>query len=384
MKKIISNIVILSLSVLLMALGYVYAQGDTDVDKQEEILEKIEEELKALDSSHSDFVNQKNTIIRQIRSLEETVKTIEKEIVVINSDIAENNIQIGISMLDLDAAKQALDATNKLLDQRIRIMYKNGVVGYYEVVLNSRSFEDLLVRIEMLGKIVKSDNELVDQQELEKAVVIEKKMKLEHEQVKLVELQANKESKQAELEIKIREFEVKKEEVLKDIRALEIQIDAGNEDAEKVKNIIKDLELRATYVGGTMNWPVPNHFDISSPFGMRKHPVLKINKLHTGIDIAAPKGSKVIAAQGGTIIWSTWLGAYGKAVMIDHGGGIVTLYAHNSKTLLKKGTVVKKGDTIALIGSTGVSTGNHSHFEVRLNGDFQDPMKKWLKSATEF
>lgn len=126
--------------------------------------------------------------------------------------------------------------------------------------------------------------------------------------------------------------------------------------------------------GGVLLWPVPGYKRISSYYGYRIHPVLKTKKLHTGIDIPAPTGTPVLAAEGGVVIYSGYKGSYGIAVMIDHGNGIVTLYGHNSKVAVKKGDKVRKGQVIALVGSTGRSTGPHSHFEVRKNGKHTNPL----------
>ena len=107
---------------------------------------------------------------------------------------------------------------------------------------------------------------------------------------------------------------------------------------------------------------------------MRFHPVLKVNKLHTGTDIAAPYGAKIVAANAGTVITSTFNAAYGNYVVVDHGGGTTTLYAHMSSRSVSKGQTVTKGQQIGLVGSTGYSTGNHLHFEVRINGSLVNPM----------
>ncbi len=127
-----------------------------------------------------------------------------------------------------------------------------------------------------------------------------------------------------------------------------------------------------------MTWPAPGNGRVSSPFGYRIHPIFHTKKLHTGIDIPASTGSSIVAASSGTVIHSGWLGGYGNVVMIDHGGGIVTLYAHNSSLTVSKGQSVSRGSLIAKAGSTGNSTGPHLHFEVRQNGKYIDPLP-WVR-----
>lgn len=359
--------------ILMFSISSVFATGD-DIDQQEEMLELIEERLNQLDDSHRDFVNQKNAMVRNIRSLEDSVRNTEDEIKKLNGDIEVNKVEIGKASLELAAAKQVLEETTDLLDDRIRIMYMNGTIGYLEVVLDSKNFEDLLTRIEMLSRIVESDTALIDQMDRDKKLVDEKKQNLELEQEKLVALEEELQGKRSQLKAQISDLEVQKAALESDINALEIQIDDTNEDAERVKQIIADIKLREQYIGGEMTWPVPSKYNVTSPFGMRMHPILNIRKLHTGIDIGG-KDNTVVAANGGKVIWSNWLSSYGKCIMIDHGGGLVTLYAHNKNLLVKKGEDVTRGQNISITGSTGNVTGPHLHFEVRKDGEFVDPME---------
>ena len=123
-----------------------------------------------------------------------------------------------------------------------------------------------------------------------------------------------------------------------------------------------------------MAWPVPGYTRITSPFGMRTHPVTGIYKLHTGTDIGAPYGSIFIAANDGVVVKAGMNAAYGNMVVIDHGGGVSTLYAHGSEILVDAGQTVTKGTPVLKVGSTGYSTGPHAHFEVRVNGDYLNPL----------
>ena len=148
----------------------------------------------------------------------------------------------------------------------------------------------------------------------------------------------------------------------------------------KLKRIASNSST-SKYTGGIMTWPLPNYYTITSPYGNRLHPILKKYKLHTGIDIAGSgcNGKNIVAAAAGKVITAGWLSGYGYTVMIDHGGGVVTLYAHSQKLLVKVGQQVKAGEKIALVGSTGNSTGPHLHFEVRLNGKYVNPIGEYLK-----
>ncbi|MFA6670287.1 MAG: M23 family metallopeptidase, partial [Bacillota bacterium] len=137
------------------------------------------------------------------------------------------------------------------------------------------------------------------------------------------------------------------------------------------------LAQNGEFIGGKFVWPAPGYTYITSDYGWRLHPIYKTRKYHAGIDIRVPWGKKIVAAGAGKIIYSGTYGGYGKTVMIDHGGGIVTLYAHNSSLKVKVGTVVAAGTTISLAGSTGVSTGPHLHFEVRKDGKVVNP-RPWL------
>jgi murein DD-endopeptidase MepM/ murein hydrolase activator NlpD len=164
-----------------------------------------------------------------------------------------------------------------------------------------------------------------------------------------------------------------------DIKEFEKEYDKLNDYAKEIESkIVKLQKNTGPYSGGKMEWPVSGHTRISSPFGYRIHPIFKVKKLHTGIDIPAPTGTSIGAAAAGTVVYCDWLGGYGKAIMVDHGGGILTLYGHNSALVVSEGDTVSRGQTIAKAGSTGNSTGPHLHFEVRKNGSYVDPMP-WLR-----
>ena len=159
------------------------------------------------------------------------------------------------------------------------------------------------------------------------------------------------------------------------------ELEAEKEAAEQIakaeaewKKQQEAAKKNTAYVGGEFGWPVPGYEgNISSPFGWRKHPILKDMRMHNGIDISAPKSAKITASNAGTVILTAYNSGYGNYVVVDHGGGYTTLYAHMTKFAVSDGTKVGRGDTIGYVGSTGLSTGPHLHFEIRVNGSPKNP-----------
>ena len=160
-------------------------------------------------------------------------------------------------------------------------------------------------------------------------------------------------------------------------KALQNKIDEINAQYDEINKQILILALQGIdtkYIGGELEWPVPGYTRITSKYEMRVHPITGQYKLHTGVDIAAPIGSDFIAVNDGIVIKAEMNAAYGNMVIIDHGGGISTLYAHGSEILVQVGQTVKRKDAVLKVGSTGYSTGPHAHFEVRINGITTDPL----------
>ena len=142
----------------------------------------------------------------------------------------------------------------------------------------------------------------------------------------------------------------------------------------EILSITSELDIDSEYTGGELAWPVPGYTRITSNYGMRTHPITGVYKLHTGVDIGAPIGADFIAANDGIVVKAEYNEAYGNMVVISHGGGIYTLYAHGSEIIAELGQIVKRGDIVLKVGSTGYSTGPHAHFEVRKNGIVVNPL----------
>lgn len=372
------NQISLFLLTLVLMLTFSLNAFAMDVTSEQKKLEQLNKQIKNVQTKLVQNKNQEKNLNNQIKVLDQKIDQAEKEIGQISTDITLTQRKITQTKAELQLAEANINDKKDVLNARLRVMYKNGNVGYAEVLLDSANIVDLFSKLDMVRKIFNHDVDLLKYMKEQRDAVEIKKKTLESHQSRMMAMAQNMEIKQKELEKSRGEMTRVKSKLQQDNKQLEEQIDELNRYAQKIAEEIRKKQSKGEYVGGQMAWPAPGYTRVTSPFGNRIHPILKTKKLHTGIDIGIPSGKNIVAAGDGTVIHADWLGGYGKAVMIDHGGGIVTLYAHNSSLLVSEKDKVKRGDTIAKAGSTGMSTGPHLHFEVRKNGEFVDPLP-WVK-----
>jgi murein DD-endopeptidase MepM/ murein hydrolase activator NlpD len=358
---------------IILASSIVWSDND-ELKKRERELETLKEKIEALDASISQNKSLQNTTNTKIVNTTEAIKGLEREIEKLDGNIAQTEDEIVVKTDELADAETQISDKNDLLDSRLRVMYKTGTIGYLEVLFGSEDFSDLLSRIDMLQKVLVHDQNLIRELKEQRDAIIAKKTELEAVKQDLESLFQDKSNKQDQLEGQLKDLVAYKEDLKKDEAALNEAEGELLDEADQLTSVIKNLKLSETYVGGEMMWPVPGNTIITSDFGVRVHPITKKETMHTGIDISASTNTTVVAAQSGTVIYADWYGGYGKVVIIDHGGGYSTLYAHNNSLLVSVGDAVSKGDSIAKSGSTGFSTGPHVHFEVRVNGEYVDPI----------
>jgi len=285
---------------------------------------------------------------------------------------------------------------------RVRSMEENGIITYLEIIFDSTSFSDMLARIDFVADIMRSDenayNNLINARSETEAA----KAALEETRAEMDEEKAYLEIKEAELleqldeahelilkmeedidtERQLRDLVISEEaRVQREINAAEAEL-ARQQELERQRRL-REQQQRASGTGahsgsvtgtGQLMWPVGG--PVTSGFGVRRHPVFGDMRMHSGIDIGASHGATVVAADAGTVITSSYNSSYGNYVVVSHGNGITTLYAHLSSRSVGVGASVSKGQQVGLVGSTGISTGPHLHFEVMVNGSRVNPHSK--------
>ena len=352
-------------------------QEENKIDSLQTEKLELEEKLNDTNNQIVYIQTELTNILYEIEELNLKILNNQEEIETLQAE--ENKILQFISSAEIELEKITLKYQNQksLLEKRLVAMYKNNDITYLDVLLNSKSISEFISNYYLISELVEADEKLLNnvsniKKNLEainkslaekKKTLVDNKEKSEKMTIALKNMNAIKNSKisqlsQTELELhnKVSEYQKQISDIEKEIKLLAIN------------------SISPEYVGGIMAWPVPGYTRITSPFGMRTHPITGIYKLHTGVDIGAPLGANFIAANDGVVVKAGYNAAYGNMVIIDHGGGVSTLYAHGSEILVQIGQTVTRGESVLKVGSTGYSTGPHAHFEVRINGEYIEPL----------
>ena len=366
----------------------------TQVDDAKKKVSSLEEEKKKVESTLKDLEGLKADTAAYVRKLDSSLESLNQELTVLEGQIAQKESDIAVAKEQLEEAKAVEEDQYESMKLRIKYMYEKGDTNYIDMLLQSRDLSELLNWVEYISKISDYDRKMLDQYTAVKEDITLQEQKLEEEHQELVGMQESTQAKHASVEqlvsekskelknyeTKIASAENELSEYEKDIKAQE---DAIKKIEAEIKRKEEEARKAAEAAGKKYNtvsignikfiWPCPSSSRVTSPFGGRSSPTEGASSNHQGMDIGAASGSNIIAAAAGEVIISTYSYSAGNYIMINHGGGVYTVYMHCSQLLVSKGDQVTQGQVIAKVGSTGYSTGPHLHFGIRVNGSYVNP-----------
>ncbi|MDY2970068.1 MAG: peptidoglycan DD-metalloendopeptidase family protein [Butyricicoccus pullicaecorum] len=336
--------------------------------------------VKALEGEAEKYSEKIAALDYQIQSTRAQLNTTQKIIDTLTEDIEEKQVE-------LDETVKELDDKQELFETRIRVMYENGDTTYMEVLLSSENFSDMLSHMEIVSQIMDYDKKVVEEYKALKLSIEQQKASLESDRKEQQDYADDLKVAYEEIEAQKKEYKALKAKVDSNIELKKAEAERMLREQEQINDEIAELSRQEAAAAsssggggggkvysGSMTWPCPSYNRISSPYGYRTHPISGTRKLHKGLDISASSGNPVIAAASGTVVKSYFSSSYGNYVVISHGGGVMTAYAHMTRRLVSVGQRVAAGQQVGTVGSTGNSTGPHLHFEVYVGGSTVNPM----------
>ena len=354
--------------------------------------EDLKAELNQMRNEANELAQDKKQLNQQLKDIQadknkavEKKNLVEQQINVIRAELANSDRQLAqYDQLIVEKTEELALAEEKeaqyfdLFCERVRYMEEGGEVTYWSILFNAADFSDLLDRITLVNDVMEYDNAVMDMLEESRRQVSEAKSQLEADRAAQQEVRNTQAARKKELDGKLVEADAlvdeisgKEDEAEAALKALEAAAAAMDREIAAKQ---KEWEAKVASGSVTINagtgylWPLKGYNTLSSLFGNRIHPILNKPMKHSGIDIPAPRGTNILAARGGVVITSTYSNSYGNYVVVSHGNNESTLYAHMNSRAVKEGDVVSQGQVLGYVGTTGRSTGNHLHFEVRING----------------
>ncbi|MFB3882556.1 MAG: murein hydrolase activator EnvC [Armatimonadota bacterium] len=318
-------------------------------------------------------------VSRQLAQLDARLEETERRLDRVSADVDAARLQLAIATHEYEAAVGRLSNHKDSVSDRLVTIYERGEVHPLEVLLQSSSFPDFANRLYLLNEVLTRDAQVLGDYVQAEAETQAKRDEVAGRHEELQQLKGRVSAAKERTSAERRFAALKKQGILRDRLAYERALAELELDSHEIEQMLR--RLQRTQAGqqrlakpyrGRLRMPIQGR--LSSPYGYRVHPIYGVRKLHTGLDLAAGSGTPIHAAGDGTVVFSGRWGGYGNCVILDHGGGTATLYGHCSRLAVSEGQNVTQGQTIAYVGSTGLSTGPHLHFEVRRDGHPVDPM----------
>ena len=378
---------LLLLPMVTMILGGAGAVTQSEIDalKAEQAAsqarqDELEEQLADVEADQAEAQQRRQLLQAQLDAINNEIENIDKQIAYYDAEIAQKEEEQA-------EAEANEEAQYELFCQRVRAMEEEGTVSYWSILFNSESFSELLDRLADIDAVMDYDNQVMDELIAIREEIIALRTQLETSRAEEQAARDQQAAKQAEQQAKVAEAQELLDQINADVAEVNRQLDAESEAAAEIQAEIaqkqKQLEEQRRQNNITIDsetsylWPLPGYYRLSSLFGYRIHPITGKAHSHTGIDIPAPGNTPILACKSGQVVTSAYHYSYGNYVVIDHGNGNSTLYAHMSSRAVSEGDMVTQGQTIGYVGTTGSSTGNHLHLEVRDNYTRVDPESKF-------
>ena len=345
---------------------------------------QLEKALKEAQSTIEDLRDSKGDIESKVTELNQQLIDISARITDLENQLTAKSEDIQETKDELAGAKEREAQQYADMKVRIQFMYENGQTSYLEALLSSRNISEFLNSADYIAQIQSYDRQKLTEYQDTVESIVNLEAQLEQEYTDLEALKSTVESNKATVAAMMRQKESELADISGDIEDAQSDADyyaAEIQAQEELIAAIKRAEAEKAaagveehpYTGGAFRWPCPSSTRVTSDYGTRVSPMSGASSNHKGIDIGASAGADIIAAADGTVTAASYSSAAGNYVMIDHGGGLYTVYMHASSLLVSPGQTVSAGDVIAKVGSTGISTGSHLHFGVSLNGSYVSP-----------
>lgn len=343
MKKRLLLIILAFVTLTILSLKNIV--GAEDLNDLQNHKNELQGQITQANEQIADLQIELTENLEQLNNLNFKISTYEEEISLLENDLNELLLEIEKIELKLNLIEESYNTQKEALTNRVVALYEAGDILYLDVLLNSNSISEFISNYFLIGEIVKYDNELLETIEAQKIQIETIKNTLTEKKNNIDSIKQNKEKTSIALENSkiIRNSYITK--LSEAEKAMQEKIDKYQTELNSIDaqiTLLTSLNLGEDFVGGEFIWPAPGYSTITSKFGMRYHPVLKVNSLHKGTDIAMPTGSYVIASNDGVVIKSMYTTGYGNMVMIDHGGGVTTLYAHGSEIIAQTRANSKK------------------------------------------
>lgn len=374
MKKRIKIVILcIIFTIIEMPIQFAYTKSEQKKDMQNQLIIKQNEQ--------KNVKSEQKNILEEIDKLDEEILQCKSEISELNKKTNNLSNSIKLKEIEVKRLEKSYREKEEAFIERMVAIYEAGRTSYLDVLLSSDDIISFISNYYIIEELAEADNTMLNSIKQESEKIKETRDQLEIEKNEIVNVKKEIEEKNKKLVIKKSEKNEKLGSLNAKEKELEKEIEKYKEDIKNIEKVIKEYEKKqhnnsnSNYTGGKLGWPLEGYYTITSTYGYRIHPIYGYKKLHTGIDIGAPKGANFVAAENGIVISASYSGGYGNRVVISHGNELTTLYAHGTSILVKEGQKVKKGQPVLTVGSTGLSTGNHAHFEVRVNGSCVNPLE---------